>query len=125
MSNNLILQTLIVSQKAKILILFNIFDNYGKICAVIQVKNLILFSERILRFIISIIQFYSLFYYLVTVVGILLAFEWCIYSNVICIFVMFCTEHELSCVRLNKRIFDRMYQSSSGNEIQECVSLHR
>ena len=41
----------------------------------------------------------------------------CIYSNVICIFVMFCTEHELSCVRLNKRIFDRMYRSSSGNEI--------
>ena len=60
MSNNLILQTLIVSQKAKILILFNIFDNYGKIYAVILVKNLILLYERILRFIIFDNTAYSL-----------------------------------------------------------------
>ena len=31
MSNNLILKALIVSQKSKFFILFNIFDNYGKI----------------------------------------------------------------------------------------------
>ena len=53
MSNNLILKTLIVSQKSKFFILFNIcFDNYGKIYAVILVKNLIMLYERILRFII-------------------------------------------------------------------------
>ena len=34
MSNNLILKSLIVPQKSKFFILFNIFDNYGKIYAV-------------------------------------------------------------------------------------------
>ena len=70
MSNNLILQTLIVSQKSRFFILFNIFDNNGKIYAVILVKNLILLYERILRFIIFEYTVYSLFNYLVTVMAI-------------------------------------------------------
>ena len=72
-SNNLILKTLIVSQKSKFFILFNIFfDNYGKIYAVILVKNLILLYQRILRFIQVIFDntVYSLFNYLVTVMAI-------------------------------------------------------
>ena len=71
MSNNLILKTLIVSQKSKFFILFNIFvDNYDKIYAVILVKNLILLYERILRFIIFDNIVYSLFNYLVTAIAI-------------------------------------------------------
>ena len=72
MSNNLILKTLIVSQKSKFFILFNIFfENYGKIYVVILVKNLILLYERILRFIIFDNTVYkSLFNYLVTVMAI-------------------------------------------------------
>ena len=70
MSNNLVLQTLIVSQRSKFVILFNIFDNYGKIYAVILVQNLILLYERIMRFIIFEYTVYSLFNYLVTVMAI-------------------------------------------------------
>ena len=68
MSNNLILQTLIVSQKSKFFICFlYFFDNYDKIYAVILVKNLILLYERILRFIIFDNTVYNLFNYLITV----------------------------------------------------------
>ena len=42
-SNNLIVKTLILSQKSKFLFCLIFFDNYGKIYAFIQVKNLILF----------------------------------------------------------------------------------
>ena len=58
MSNNLILKTAQTLKHRIIKIEFfhfvNSFDNYGKVYAVIviQVKNLILFYERILRFII-------------------------------------------------------------------------
>ena len=34
----------------------------------------------------------------------------------ICISIHVCTEHEFSCERMNERIFDRIYLSSSGNE---------
>ena len=71
MSNNLILKTLIVSQKSKSFSFCLIFfDNYGKIYAVILVKNLILLYERILRYIIFDNTVYSLFNYLVTVMAI-------------------------------------------------------
>ena len=52
MSNNLILKTLIVSKNQSFSFCLIFFDNYGKIYAVILVKNLILLYERILRFII-------------------------------------------------------------------------
>ena len=36
--------------------------------------------------------------------------------------VMMCTEHELCCERLNKRIFGRMYRSSSSNETKHAYN---
>ena len=62
MSNNLILKTLIVSQKSKFFILFNIFGQLW--------QDLVLFYEHILRFIIFDYTVYSLFNYLVTVMTI-------------------------------------------------------
>ena len=70
MSNNLILKTLMISQKSKFIVLINtFFDNYGKIYTVKLVKNLILLYKHIRRFIIFDNTFYSSFNYLVTVMA--------------------------------------------------------
>ena len=70
MSNNLILKTYSYHKNHSFSFCLIFFDNYGKIYAVILVKNLIILYERIMRLIIFDNTVYSLFNYLLTVMAI-------------------------------------------------------